>query len=118
MQGTWEGTFNGVPQTVKMLTAYAQTHGYKFDSTVSPPYDIVVAQEVKDPSGAISAYAKHQVSLPMIEAPAQTPEQQAGLQPAGADTGNTPATASSAPASSASAAAASSTSPAHAGTAK
>jgi hypothetical protein len=79
LQGVWEGTFNGVPQTVKMLTAYAQTHGYQFDSTVNPPYDVVVTPEVKDSTGAITSYARHQVSLPLTEAPAQTPEQEAGL---------------------------------------
>ncbi|MGB3268636.1 MAG: polyketide cyclase, partial [Rhodanobacter sp.] len=81
LQGVWEGTFNGVPQTVKMLTAYAQTHGYQFDSTVNPPYDIVVTPEVKDSTGAITSYARHQVSLPLTNAPAQTPEQEAGLLP-------------------------------------
>ena len=104
LQGVWDGTFNGVPQTVKMLTAYAQTHGYQFDSTISPPYDIVVTPEVKDATGAIVTYAKHQVSLPLAEAPAQTPEQEAGLQPATdessapAATGSAPAPAGSAPA--------------------
>jgi hypothetical protein len=98
LQGAWDGTFNGVPQTVKMLTAYAQTHGYKFDSTVSPPYDIVTTPQVNDASGGITSYAVHQVSLPLIEAPAQTPEQEAGVQPATDDTGNAPASASSAPA--------------------
>ncbi|MEO8810778.1 MAG: polyketide cyclase [Rhodanobacter sp.] len=117
LQGDWEGTFNGVPQTVKMLTAYAQTHGYKFDSTVSAPYDVVVTPEATDSGGHITSYAKHQVSLPLIEAPAQTPEQEAGLQPAAADTGNAPASASSAPAPATSAAPASSTAPAAAGTA-
>ncbi len=81
LQGIWEGTFNGVPQTVKMLTAYAQTHGYQFDSTVNPPYDIVVTPEVKDAGGSITSYARHQVSLPLANAPAQTPEQEAGLLP-------------------------------------
>lgn len=98
LQGDWEGTFNGVPQTVKMLTAYAQTHGYKFDSTVNPPYDMVVTQAVKDASGGIVSYAKHQVSLPLTDAPPQTPEQEAGLQPAAADSTSAPATPSSAPA--------------------
>jgi hypothetical protein len=110
LQGIWEGTFNGVPQTVKMLTAYAQTHGYKFDSTVNPPYDIVVAAEVRDSTGAITSYARHQVSLPLLDAPAQTPEQEAGLLPpehngAPAAAGSAPApAASSAPAAAATAA--------------
>ena len=109
LQGIWEGTFNGVPQTVKMLTAYAQTHGYKFDSTVNPPYDIVVAAEVRDSTGAITSYARHQVSLPLLDAPAQTPEQEAGLLPpeqngAPAAAGSAPAPAASAPAAAATAA--------------
>ena len=104
LRGVWNGTFNGVPQTVKMLTAYAQTHGYKFDDTLNPPYDIVVTPEVKDASGNITAYAKHEVSLPLSDAPPQTPEQEAGLQPPAPDTG-TPASASTAPAPAGSAAA-------------
>ncbi|HXS03075.1 MAG TPA: polyketide cyclase [Rhodanobacter sp.] len=104
LQGDWEGTFNGVPQTVKMLTAYAQTHGYKFDSTVSAPYDMVVTPAVKDASGGFVSYAKHQVSLPLSEAPAQTPEQEAGLQPASAGTASAPAAPGSAPAPASSAA--------------
>ena len=102
LQGIWEGTFNGVPQTVKMLTAYAQTHGYKFDSTVNPPYDIVVAAEVRDSTGAITSYARHQVSLPLLDAPAQTPEQEAGLLPP--EQNGAPAAAGSAPAPAASSA--------------
>ena len=118
LQGSWSGTFNGVPQTVKMLTAYAQTHGYKFDSTVNPPYDIVVTPAVKDASGGITSYAAHQVSLPLQEAPAQTPEQAAGMQPTTSGAGNAPATASSAPAPAGSVAPAGSAAPAAAGTAK
>lgn len=107
LQGIWEGTFNGVPQTVKMLTAYAQTHGYKFDSTVNPPYDIVVAAEVRDSTGAITSYARHQVSLPLLDAPAQTPEQEAGLLPP--EQNGAPAAAGSAPAPAASSAPAAAT---------
>ncbi|MEO8777760.1 MAG: polyketide cyclase [Rhodanobacter sp.] len=118
LQGSWSGTFNGVPQTVKMLTAYAQTHGYKFDSTVNPPYDIVVTPEVKDASGAITSYAAHQVSLPLQEAPAQTPEQAAGMQQTTGGAENAPATPSSAPAPAGSTAPASSAAPAASGTAK
>ena len=118
LQGSWSGTFNGVPQTVKMLTAYAQTHGYKFDSTVNPPYDIVVTPEVKDASGGITSYAAHQVSLPLQDAPAQTPEQEAGLHPTTGVEGNAPATPSSAPAPAGSAAAAGSSAPAASATTK
>ncbi len=110
LQGIWDGTFNGVPQTVKMLTAYAQTHGYKFDSMVNPPYDIVVTPEEKDASGGILTYARHKVVLPLMDAPAQTPEQEIGLQPANDDEGSAPAATSPAPAAAASVA------PADAGT--
>ncbi len=98
LQGIWDGTFNGVPQTVKMLTAYAQTHGYKFDSNLNPPYDVVVTPGVKDATGAITSYARHQVSLPLLEAPTQTPEQEAGLLPATDAESSQPAAAGSAPA--------------------
>jgi hypothetical protein len=97
LKGVWNGTFAGVPQTREMLKAYAQTHGYKFDDVISPAYDVLVSPEVKDTSGNITAYAKHEVYLPLSNAPQQTPEQEAGLQPPAPDTG-APAAASTAPA--------------------
>lgn len=117
MMGVWNGTAAGVPQTRDMLTAYAQTHGYKFDEVVDRPYDIQVQPEVKDAGGNVTTYAKFDVYLPVTDAPAQTPEQAAGIQPptldvpapasstgAPASAGSAPASAGSAPASASSAA--------------
>ncbi|MDE2308265.1 MAG: polyketide cyclase [Xanthomonadaceae bacterium] len=103
LKGEWSGTFAGVPQTREMLKAYAQTHGYKFDDVVSPSYDILATPEVKDSTGAITAYAKYDVYLPLANAPQQTPEQEAGLQPPAPDDAATPAAPSSAPAAASSA---------------
>lgn len=104
LKGVWNGTFAGVPQTRDMLKAYAQTHGYTFDDVSNPVYDVTVSPEVKDASGNITAYAKHDVYLPLSSAPPQTPEQEAGLQPP-APEGTEPAAASSAPAAAGTAAA-------------
>jgi hypothetical protein len=104
LKGVWNGTFAGVPQTRDMLKAYAQTHGYTFDDVSNPVYDVTVSPEVKDDSGNITAYAKHDVYLPLSSAPPQTPEQEAGLQPP-APEGSEPAAASSAPAAAGTAAA-------------
>ena len=106
LMGVWNGTAAGVPQTRDMLMAYAQTHGYKFDQVVNRPYDIQVQPEVKDAGGNVTTYAKFDVYLPLgADAPAQTPEQAAGIQPPTLDVpppaGSTaaPASAGSAPAS-------------------
>ena len=97
LKGVWNGTFAGVPQTREMLKAYAQTHGYTFDEVVSPVYDIVVTPAQKDASGSITHYAKYNVLLPITNAPAQTPEQEAGIQPPSPDS-DAPASSSTAPA--------------------
>ena len=97
LKGVWNGTYAGVPQTRDMLKAYAQTHGYTFDDVVNRSYDILVTPEVKDAGGNITTYAKYNVFLPITNAPAQTPEQEAGIQP--------PSLGSSAPAASGTAAA-------------
>ena len=104
LKGVWNGTFAGVPLTRDMLKAYAQTHGYTFDDVVNRPYDIIVTPEVKDAGGNITAYAKYNVFLPISNAPAQTPEQEAGIQPPSPDTGE-PATSGTAPAPASTAAA-------------
>lgn len=97
LKGQWIGTFAGVPQTRDMLKAYAQTHGYAFDDVVNRAYDILVSPEIKDSAGNINAYATYAVYLPLSSAPAQTPEQEAGMQPQAPDSGaNAPASASSA----------------------
>ncbi len=81
LKGVWNGTFAGVPQTRDMLKAYAQTHGYKYDDVVNRAYDVIATPEVKDAGGNITTYAKYNVFLPITNAPEQTPEQEAGLQP-------------------------------------
>ncbi|MEO7072549.1 MAG: polyketide cyclase [Rhodanobacter sp.] len=81
LKGVWNGTFAGVPLTRDMLKAYAQTHGYRFDDVTNRSYDIMVSPGVKGPTGEFTAYAKYDVYLPLSEAPAQTPEQAAGMQP-------------------------------------
>jgi len=85
-----------------MLKAYAQTHGYKFDDVVNRSYDILVTPEVKDAGGNVTTYAKYEVYLPVTNAPQQTPEQEAGMQPPSPDS-DSPAAA--APAASGTAAA-------------
>jgi hypothetical protein len=109
LKGVWNGTFAGVPQVRDMLKAYAQTHGYTFDVVVHRSYDILVRPEVVDAGGSITTYAKYHVFLPVTDAPVQTPEQEAGIQPPSLDdepasSGSSPAPASSsAPAEAASA---------------
>ena len=108
LEGVWNGTAAGVPQTRDMLKAYALTHGYKFDDVVNRMYDILAKPEVKDAQGNITSYAEFDVYLPITNAPDQTPEQAAGIKqptlevegPAAA--GSAPAPASTAPAPAAS----------------
>ncbi|OOG61259.1 polyketide cyclase [Rhodanobacter sp. B04] len=104
LKGVWNGTFAGVPQTREMLKAYAQTHGYTFDEVVSPVYDIVATPAQKDASGSITRYAKYNVFLPITNAPTQTPEQIAGIQPPSPDS-DAPAASGTAPAPASTAAA-------------
>ena len=117
LEGVWNGTAAGVPQTRDMLKAYAQTHGYKYDEVIGRLYDILVQPEVKDNGGNIQTYAQFAVDLPLQDAPnggtvpQQSPEQQAGIkqpgvlnangQPASSSTAPTPAGSAPAPASSA-----------------
>ncbi len=93
LKGVWNGTFAGVPQVRDMLKAYAQTHGYKFDDVVNRSYDILAKPEVKDAGGNVTTYAKYEVYLPLSDAPQQTPEQEAGMQPPAPDS-DSPAAAS------------------------
>jgi len=95
LKGVWNGTFAGVPQVRDMLKAYAQTHGYKFDDVVNRSYDILVTPEVKDAGGNVTTYAKYEVYLPVTNAPQQTPEQEAGMQPPSLDSDSSAAPASS-----------------------
>jgi hypothetical protein len=96
LKASWTGTAAGVPQTRDMLKAYAQTHGYKFDEVVNRLYDIEAQPEVKDAGGNVTTYARFDVYLPITDAPEQTPEQAAGIQPPSFDAG--PASESTAPA--------------------
>jgi hypothetical protein len=95
LKGVWNGTFAGVPQTRDMLKAYAQTHGYKFDDVVNRSYDIQT--KVGD---NINTYSQYDIYLPITDAPAQTPEQAAGIRPPSLEASDesTPAAAGSAPA--------------------
>ncbi|MDE2316319.1 MAG: polyketide cyclase, partial [Xanthomonadaceae bacterium] len=69
LEGVWNGTAAGVPQTRDMLKAYALTHGYKFDDVVNRMYDILAKPEVKDAQGNITSYAEFDVYLPITNAP-------------------------------------------------
>lgn len=91
LEGVWNGTFAGVPQTRDMLKAYAQTHGYKFDDVVNRAYDVLLKPEVKDAGGNITSYAKYAVYLPLSDAPTQTPEQAAGIPQPQPDDSDAPA---------------------------
>lgn len=105
LEGVWNGTAAGVPQTRDMLKAYAQTHGYKFDDVVNRSYDILARPEVKDAQGQITSYAEFDVYLPITDAPEQTPEQAAGIkqpvlqveEPAPASSAPAPASTAAAP---------------------
>ena len=116
LEGVWNGTAAGVPQTRDMLKAYSQTHGYKFDDVVNRSYDILAKPEMKDAQGNITSYAEFDVYLPVTNAPEQTPEQAAGIKqptlevegPAAAGSAPAPAATAPAPAGSAPAAAGSS----------
>jgi len=102
LKGVWNGTFAGVPQTSDMLKAYAQTHGYSFDDVVDRVYNI--QSKVGD---NVETYSQYEVYLPLSNAPEQTPEQAAGMQPPSLE-GDEPAESESAPAPASSVAPASS----------
>lgn len=105
LKGGWTGTFAGVATIRDELRAYAQTHGYKFDVVVKPAYDIQTSAEVVGPQGNVVSKEQYAIYLPLSDAPAQTPEQAAGLVPAAASSASAPAGAgSAAPAVAASAA--------------
>jgi hypothetical protein len=97
LEGVWNGTAAGVPQTRDELKAYALTHGYKFDDVVNRSYDILAKPDVKDAQGNITSYAEYDVYLPITNAPHQTPEQAAAIKPPTLEVGG-PAAAGSAPA--------------------
>lgn len=94
LKAVWNGTAAGVPQTRDLLKAYAQTHGYKFDEVVNRFYDIEAKPEVKQ-GDEVKSYAEYDVYLPLSWAPAQTPEQEAGIKPPSLDDNGDQAPASS-----------------------
>lgn len=103
LKGQWNGTYAGVPQTRDELEAYAQTHGYKFDSVVNRFYDVLARPEQIDTDNNVTQYARYDVYLPLSEAPEQTPEQEAGLQPPSLDEAPASSGTAAAPATAASA---------------
>jgi hypothetical protein len=72
LAATWTGE-SGVEFMVKALEAYAGTHGYKYNETIAPAYNELVSL----PS-VTSDDQLYRVFLPVQDAPAQTPDQQAG----------------------------------------
>ncbi len=72
LAATWTGE-SGVQFMVKALEAYAGTHGYKFDENAAPSYDELVSLPTVSDDQQI-----YRVFLPVQDAPAETPDQQAG----------------------------------------
>jgi hypothetical protein len=73
LEGTWTGQSN-VRQMRLNLQAYASTHGYKYDVTIHRVFDQLASMpSVQDQDKVFRVY------LPVQDAPAQTPEQAAGL---------------------------------------
>ncbi|GEM_PF-211786 len=110
LEASWNGSPSGVRLTRMKLQAYAATHGYTTDTINMPFYNKqMVAYQSTRPDGSEVLYDEQtfDVFLPVINAPAETPEQLAAAAASSA-----PAPASSAmPASSASAPAAAGTAP-------
>lgn len=105
LHGQWNGSPAGIPPTRLMLEAYARTHGYRFDDVTYRPYDVQTVaygdktdNEDKTVNGETIAYDEQtfDVYLPLLSAPAQTPEQIAGMKPPKPDMGE-PADAGTAP---------------------
>jgi hypothetical protein len=72
LAASWTGE-SGVEYMVKALEAYAGTHGYKYNETVAPAYSELVSLPSVTSDDQI-----YRVFLPVQDAPAQTPDQQAG----------------------------------------
>ncbi|HLI17927.1 MAG TPA: SRPBCC family protein [Rhodanobacteraceae bacterium] len=70
---TWTGE-SGVQFMVTALEAYAATHGYKFDESAAPAYNQLASLPTVSDDDQI-----YRVFLPVSDAPAQTPDQKAGL---------------------------------------
>lgn len=121
LQASWSGSPSGLRPTWMKLQAYAATHGYGTNTVNRRIYDKqMVAYQSTRPDGSEVLYDEQTFSvfLPVTNAPAATPEQEAAeasSAPAGA--ASAPANASSAPANASSAPAAGSSAPAPAGSA-
>jgi hypothetical protein len=72
LASTWTGE-SGVEFMVKALEAYAGTHGYKYNETIAPAYNQLASLPSVTSDDQI-----YRVFLPVQDAPAQTPDQQAG----------------------------------------
>jgi hypothetical protein len=69
LAATWTGEA-GVPLMRMALKAYAGTHGYQYDENANRLYDQLVS-----PAGIADSDQVYRVFLPVMNAPAQTPEQ-------------------------------------------
>ena len=72
LAASWTGE-SGVEFMVKALEAYAGTHGYKYNETTAPAYNQLASLPSVGDDDQI-----YRVFLPVQDAPAQTPDQQAG----------------------------------------
>ena len=72
LAASWTGE-SGVEFMVKALEAYAGTHGYKFNEAIAPAYNQLTSLPNVSDDDQI-----YRVFLPVQDAPAQTPDQQAG----------------------------------------
>jgi hypothetical protein len=125
LQAVWYGSPAGMPPTRLRLKAFADTHGYPYDTVSKPFYDRqIVAAGSKGPNGEEIAYDQQtfKIYLPLAAGPGQTPEQAAGLKPSNPfftpiSAGSAPAAVGSVPAALASTLAPAATAPAKAGTA-
>lgn len=125
LEAVWYGSPAGIPPTRLRLKAYAETHGYPFNSLKHRLYDRQIrAYGSKGKNGKKLAYDQQEfrIYLPLKKAPKQTPEQAAGMHPRNpfakpANAGSAPANGSSAPAPAGSAPAHAASAPAEAATA-
>lgn len=118
LEAVWYGSPAGIPPTRLRLKAYAETHGYPFNTLKHRPYDRQVkAYDSKGSDGKKVLYDQQtfRVYLPLKDGPEHTPEQAAGMHPKNPFA--KPANAASAPANGSSAPAPASSAPAEAATA-
>ena len=72
LQATWTGEA-GIPLVRMALKAYAGTHGYQYDENANRLYD-----QLTSPAAVPDSDQVYRVFLPVMNAPAQTPEQISG----------------------------------------